>query len=532
MTASLVFILAALILLWDLDALNVTIMEARNFVTAREMVTEGNYLLPTLNGDYRLQKPPLPTWMTALSGRFTAMQSLFWLRLPAVCLGLLALLLTMQIERVLSRSRKGMALAGLLLLTSFYFFWTARSGMWDIFAQGFALLAIVAYIKATRSQTFSVGLALAFGIGLGASFMSKGPVALYGLFLPFLLAYHLFYFKRGQWRRSMTYFVLIGLVLAIIFGSWWPIFVNNSEAAYEAKRIILNETQNWKDYNVRPFYYYWSFPTQTGVWTVFGFFAIVGYVLFYKRFANNPKLRFYFWWTCGVIIFLSIIPEKKSRYLLPVLFPLALFTAAMVREAHFNAGREWMKWAGWITGVVIGLAGIVLLVPFSYEYLSGWTWRIGGIIALIGGFASVYFLTKRGLLNAIYTIAFTVILMIPTVLNGIGETLNSKNAINSFNRFSKEPTLLNRPTFSTLEFRPEQIWEIGRRVPILWACELPKSLDTIGVFTYYGVEIELGDELDGFRIIDEELFDQNPKESTKKPNIALWRYYAVLVKEK
>ena len=42
------------------------VMEARNFVTAREMVTDGSWLLPTMNGELRIAKPPLPTWITAV----------------------------------------------------------------------------------------------------------------------------------------------------------------------------------------------------------------------------------------------------------------------------------------------------------------------------------------------------------------------------------------------------------------------------------------------------------------------------------
>ena len=46
------------------------IMEARNMVTAREMVHDGNWLVPTMNGDLRLEKPPLPTWLTAVAETF------------------------------------------------------------------------------------------------------------------------------------------------------------------------------------------------------------------------------------------------------------------------------------------------------------------------------------------------------------------------------------------------------------------------------------------------------------------------------
>lgn len=42
------------------------LMEARNFITAREMIQNDNYIIPTLNDFLRFEKPPLPTWVTAL----------------------------------------------------------------------------------------------------------------------------------------------------------------------------------------------------------------------------------------------------------------------------------------------------------------------------------------------------------------------------------------------------------------------------------------------------------------------------------
>ena len=41
------------------------LMEARNLATAQEMVRTGNYMVPTMNGELRLEKPPLPTWIAA-----------------------------------------------------------------------------------------------------------------------------------------------------------------------------------------------------------------------------------------------------------------------------------------------------------------------------------------------------------------------------------------------------------------------------------------------------------------------------------
>lgn len=56
------------------------IMEARNMVTAREMVHDGNWLVPTMNGDLRLEKPPLPTWLTAVAEMISPDNRLFSVR--------------------------------------------------------------------------------------------------------------------------------------------------------------------------------------------------------------------------------------------------------------------------------------------------------------------------------------------------------------------------------------------------------------------------------------------------------------------
>ena len=50
-------IVIIIMLLVHLDVPSVTIMEARNFITAREMVQENNWLLTTMNGEARYQKP-------------------------------------------------------------------------------------------------------------------------------------------------------------------------------------------------------------------------------------------------------------------------------------------------------------------------------------------------------------------------------------------------------------------------------------------------------------------------------------------
>lgn len=46
-------------------AIPTDIMEARHLATAREMVETGNWLVPTMNGELHIEKPPLPAWIAA-----------------------------------------------------------------------------------------------------------------------------------------------------------------------------------------------------------------------------------------------------------------------------------------------------------------------------------------------------------------------------------------------------------------------------------------------------------------------------------
>lgn len=49
----------------NLTGLPISIMEARNFNVAKEMLTDGNWFLTTMNAIPRYEKPPLPAWITS-----------------------------------------------------------------------------------------------------------------------------------------------------------------------------------------------------------------------------------------------------------------------------------------------------------------------------------------------------------------------------------------------------------------------------------------------------------------------------------
>ena len=82
-------LVSIMMLVPNLGLIQTNIMEARNLISAREMVHDGHWIFTTLNNMPRYEKPPLPTWITAFFMLTGGMQSMFWLRLPVVLVTLL-----------------------------------------------------------------------------------------------------------------------------------------------------------------------------------------------------------------------------------------------------------------------------------------------------------------------------------------------------------------------------------------------------------------------------------------------------------
>ena len=178
-----------LMLLVQLNVPSVTIMEARNFITAREMVLDNNWLLTTMNGEPRYQKPPLPTWFTALSGLIFGINSVFALRLPAALmflfLGVRLYYLSLNLKLTKQQSFRN----ALIVITSFYVFAIINEAPWDIYTHGFLLAGInflFLIFEGNKNYWRNVILAAIF---IGLSILSKGPVSLFALLLPFLISY-------------------------------------------------------------------------------------------------------------------------------------------------------------------------------------------------------------------------------------------------------------------------------------------------------------------------------------------------------
>lgn len=484
-----------------LNVVDVTIMEARNFITAREMLIDGNWILTTMNGEPRYEKPPLPTWITAISASIFGISNVWGLRLPAVIMVMLLGSMMYTISRKLHLSQRHGFINALVAITSLYVLLIVIEAPWDIYTHAFMICGIYFVLCGLKSEwlhrTFTLGLGAV--IGIAASILSKGPVSLYVLFVPFLIAYILIYRKEitnKQWR-----FVVMTIILALLLGFSWYIYVRYKDPTTFLK-IASRETGNWSSYNIRPFYYYWSFFVQSGLWTIPAFISLL-YPYMKSRVSHLTVYKFTLIWVIVAVLFLSIIPEKKSRYLMPVLIPLAFNIGFYVeyllrcfkdirdlRErlpVYFNFG---------IIAFIFCLGPIAIIirtikdVEMSILDLPLMVFIYIGILCIVGLWLFKALIKRRGYVLIILSITGMIFTM-----HFYGVLQNVLPTNKGYVDFTYFNTLKKLPLYGLNDATPEMVWEYGEKIPRICKNDelhLPEE-DAFYILNYYNDVTEIKD---------------------------------------
>lgn len=324
------------------DALVPDIMESRNLIAAREMVEAGTlerFIVPTLNGQLRLEKPPLPTWIAA-AVEAVSPGNLVLHRFTAGLMGVVLVIFFYKFAlRVL---RQDPVIATLLLCTCYNVMLMGRTVSWDIYTHALMLGAIyflsLALLNDNPKRT--TARYLLAGVFMGLSILSKGPVSLYALFLPYLIAFCICMRRRITVRGHIGALVAMTLI-AIAVGCGWYTYVYAMHGA-EMKAIAAKESGAWINHNVRPWYYYHAFYLETGVWSLLLPSAIVLSFVPWRRVRTLPAERWFpLLWMGASLVLLSLLPEKKTRYLLPMLIPAAyVMNTLIARWKALFSGKE------------------------------------------------------------------------------------------------------------------------------------------------------------------------------------------------
>ncbi|MBL8898706.1 MAG: glycosyltransferase family 39 protein [Planctomycetes bacterium] len=359
--------------------------EHRVDVVMRTMVASGDWLVPRMGDELRLQKPPLSYWLSAGLAELGLGPTPLALRLPSALAGLLLVLLTYRWGRQLGGPGLGLLAAGLIAAME-SFVALGRRGVAEMPLAAACTAAFLLWPELVDRRRR--GVLPLFALCVTIAFLAKATAALFVLGLPIAVDLWL----RGAWREALRWRNSRWIALALLLGfAWWgAIALRGGEAREQLVQIALLPLGVKAPDLETSARHYRSFTFFLAVLPQAASPAIFLALLFLSKRAW-PGLRSMSaeqrWpWLVALAIFVgfSALPQKQKHYLLPMLPALALVLAQTAREllgARDLPATRWLRFFA----LFLGLAGVAVLVVVGAVY---GLWLPGGWPAALGMLAA------------------------------------------------------------------------------------------------------------------------------------------------
>ena len=346
------------------------IQEVRIAETAREMIENGDWVIPRFNGELRLQKPPLPYWVTAVS-YYVGGVGAETTRLPAALAGLcLSLLLWFWVRREIGEAAACNSL--FVLVASFLGLRYFRSGE----ADALLLLCISAACKLgfdILCGRHDAWRRILFGLALGLGFLSKGPAGVVIPLLALLLA-SVVERSRGELRPAAAHFFsLPGMVTLALAAFGWYVWIiwrlPEVSQLFFGKQI--DETFITGNHPKPVWWYLSNWVEFFAPWSVL--IIPAGIMAYRRRNMEMPLLiRFAWSWLVVVFVLLTVTVNKQAQYALLFAPPLSLILGHYLVSA--NGGFLRLNRILFILFCIAAVAGIGVALRKSADLPQSLAW--------------------------------------------------------------------------------------------------------------------------------------------------------------
>jgi 4-amino-4-deoxy-L-arabinose transferase-like glycosyltransferase len=382
----------------------------RYVLSAKEMVRDGDWIVPHLSYVPYLEKPILLYWFAAAC-RLLLGTSRAAVLLPSGLAALGSVLLTYAFGRALRSPGFGLA-AGLMLLLSAQFLVMSTMLTTDPLFSSWVLLAAFAYWRHRSAR--GRGWVWIFWVAVALGWLTKGPLAM--VFAALSIGGYLALEGgwRGLWRGAWALRPVSGLLVVALVNLPWHWLVWQRDPRFLEMFYLRINLGGFYDESVNhpgPFWYYvpavlvaflpWSFVGAAALGIQVG--RSVGRAVRERasalqssrspssRAEVRPDLRLFL--TSTVLfpfLFLSLSASKLDTYILP-LVPSMMLLAADALWARADAPPAWMRWGSAVQAAVLTTL-VVLALCFFRERLGiesiskpGWSLLVASLVLWLGG---------------------------------------------------------------------------------------------------------------------------------------------------
>ena len=432
------FVVLAAILFIKLGAAPIYILdEAKNAQCAREMLQRGDLVVPTFNGELRVDKPPLHYFFMMLSYKLFGVNE-FAARFFSVVMGLLTILVTYTYTKRLFDQLTAFC-ACLILACSTQFLFEFRLSVPDpylIFFIKVGLFSAFTWLKENNLLQLYISAA-AFALAT----LAKGPVA---LALPGICIL-IWIISERKWKTLFTWHLLPALALLLMIAVPWFWAVHKATNGEWTRGFFI-------EHNLNRF----SDPQEGhgGVFILTILFVFIGLLPFISFVAEAIKKRKTVFRSAltrfsGVvvivfIIFFSISSTKLPNYPMPC-YPFAAVVLGSFISLLLRGQVISKKYPLYIIAVVLlALPAAGYFAIRQESEVASYTWLPLLLFILPAGFVFFVLLKKQDWRKNIFVIVITFSLLNVMLLYYIYPTLYKQNPVaKTIDIVSSAPVLLS-----------------------------------------------------------------------------------------
>lgn len=370
---SLIFLLWLVLFVPYLDIVNFHHEEGRRALTAREMLHNGDYFVPTVLGKVYLNKPPGFTWILAGFASLFGGIDEWSVRFPSALATLVTALL------VLSFAPKEFSLSS-RLLGAIFFLYTAMSIEKGRLGEIEAVFTTFVWGSlwfwwASQTSAHHIFASIASGVCLAGALLTKGPPAIvffYGAIIPFC-----YWTGCLRWLLSRQHLIVLAVLIAL--GLIWLVpFLRqvglDQPLQVWGEQMARTEVPNSDPYLLSKLILLVSLILGLMPGSYFFSLLFKAHVRERIRFREPATFFLYVSIIIPFIVFF-LLPNSRARYLYPVSPCVALLAGVVVyrlwnvhEQSAFYA-RALFRWSVWFVAVVAALA-IPIYLHQQYSLLS------------------------------------------------------------------------------------------------------------------------------------------------------------------
>lgn len=314
--AAIIVIVGCAVLIPNLgQTVDVSDREGRHAEIAREMVASGQYVVPFVLGEPYFLKPPLFHWSVAAAYRLTGKEDFFTARLSSVVWALVGAVATYLLGHRWFGRRA--ALWGALLWLAFPLVseW-ARTAQMDVMMAALVTVAVLLalYAITSRSRAAQWGLWLAACAVASGATLSKGPQALF-YFLLAVAVMSRVYDRRWFPRPA---FLAAGLGIVVVLCGGWLAAASARYPGYLQNLLDYQFGKGLAEHPRRVYLYVDQLLLRTAPWALFGIGAVYCALRgLRRRGLTEDAVPFVVF--LGAFVAMTLVPNKREHYLLPIL---------------------------------------------------------------------------------------------------------------------------------------------------------------------------------------------------------------------